>query len=168
MDNKSINLQDLVYLIIKADGTMFYILKNNKYSNHYFYINDIRKQDSYLMELSFGLTFSRDDNTSQIMFFKGLVEDSCIIFENQSLYSSDIKYAFDFYFPEKVTNVQKDILEAHMNEIEKAEFIFVEKYQFEMEKFVPLYNDLKDLKSSVILKQYLKTHLSVFSNIALK
>ena len=74
MNDKNFNLQDLVYLIIKSDGTMFSISKNNQYSNHYLYLNDIKKQSSYLMQMSFGLTFDRDDNTAQIMFFKELVE----------------------------------------------------------------------------------------------
>lgn len=160
MNDKNFNLQDLVYLIIKSDGTMFSISKNNQYSNHYLYLNDIRKQDPYLMQMSFGLTFDRDDNTAQIMFFKGLVDDSCVIFVNQSLYSNDTKYAFDFCLPDVISSTQQNILDSHMEEIEKAEFIFTERYHPEMNDFVPLYKNVEDMKSTSILKSYLESHLS--------
>lgn len=160
MNDKNFNLQDLVYLIIKSDGTMFSISKNNQYSNHYLYLNDIKKQDPYLMKMSFGLTFDRDDNTAQIMFFKELVEDSCIIFANQSLYSADTEYAFEFCLPDEVSSAQKNILDSHMKEIEKAEFIFTERYHSETNDFVPLYQNLEDMKSTSVLKFYLESHLS--------
>ena len=161
MQVNNFNLIDLVYLIVKPDGSVFYILKNNNYSNHYLYINDIRKYDSYLMEKSFGLTFTRDNNIPKIMFFNELILDSCIIFENQSIYTSDKKYAFDFYLPSEITAIQKEIVDSHMAEIETAEFVFIEKYNSEIEDFQVLYNNLEELKSASLLKKYLEDHLVI-------
>lgn len=160
MGDRNFNLQDLVYLIIKSDGTMFSVSKNNQYPNHYLYLNDIRKQDSYLIKMSFGLTFDRDNSMAQIMFFKELVDDLCIVFANQSLHSNDINYAFDFCLPDVISSTQKNILDAHMKEIEKAEYIFVEEYHPEVNDFVPSYQNLEDLKASSVLKSYLESHLS--------
>ena len=84
-------LQDIVYMIIKPSGEVMKISCNNKYVNHYQYLQDFSKQNPYLIRKSFGLTFSRDDDTSKIFFFNMLIQDGNIIYENHKLFSNDTK-----------------------------------------------------------------------------
>lgn len=75
-------LQDIVYMIIRPSGEVMEISCNNKYVNHYQYLQDFSKRNPYLIRNSFGLTFSRDDDTSKFFFFNMLIQDGNIIYEN--------------------------------------------------------------------------------------
>ena len=153
-------LQDIVYMIIKPSGEVMKISCNNKYVNHYHYLQDFSKQNPYLIRKSFGLTFSRDDDTSKIFFFNMLIQDGNIIYENHKLFSNDNISSAQFYLPVKTTLIQKEFLTAYQEEIDKIECIFLEKYNEETESFYSLYENIDDLKQgSKLLMHYVDESL---------
>lgn len=153
-------LQDIVYMIIRPSGEVMEISCNNKYVNHYQYLQDFSKRNSYLIRNSFGLTFSRDDDTSKFFFFNMLIQDGNIIYENHKLFSNDNISSAQFYLPVKTTLIQKEILTAYQEEIDKIKCIFLEKYNEETESFYSLYENIDDLKQgSKLLMHYVDESL---------
>lgn len=71
---------------------------HNKYVNHYQYLQDFSKRNPYLIRNSFGLTFSRDDDTSKFFFFNMLIQDGNIIYENHKLFSNDSIALLNFIY----------------------------------------------------------------------
>jgi hypothetical protein len=152
-------LDDFIYIIIKSDGTIYKIARNNIYTNHYQYLSNLSKQDEYLKRNSLGLNFNIDDNTPQILFFKELVTDGAIIFENQKISTSGV-LTFDFYLPNIITDSQNDFLNLCMDEIDIASYVFLEEYQDETESFYAFYHNMEDTKNGgKLLRQYVKTHM---------
>ena len=60
-------------------------------------------------------------------------------YENHKLFSNDSISSAQFYLPVKTTLIQKEILTAYQEEIDKIKCIFLEKYNEETESFYSLY-----------------------------
>lgn len=149
------NLENIIYMVIKKDGTIYYIEKNDKYFNHYQYLDDFRKQTEYLTKKAFGLQFSRDSNIPNIVFFTELVDDSCIVFENHNLNQNESLTSVCLYLPDQPSNIQAEILNGQMKEIAKAKFIFLELYNREIKLFESLTTTTDELKNTNALCDYL-------------
>lgn len=154
------DIKNSVFSVIKQDGTIFNIEKNDFYNNHYQYIDDLRYQNIYLMQMSFGLTFERDDMSSQIMFFQMLVDDGCVVLTNQSIYTTDKSYSVDFYLPSKISSSQVDFFKNQSNSIKNAKYVFLEAYDSdEPTKFKPLTSTVVDLTTGyLLLEKYIDSH----------
>lgn len=154
------DMKDSVFLIMKQDGTVFSIAKNNSYSNHYQYLNDLKKQDPFLTMNSFGLTFTRDDNTAQVMFFESLVTSGCIVFQNESITPTDDLDTICLYLPSNISDAQKDfLLNQEKDFISGTKFVFLEVYNSEDCIFNSLCKNVQDLNNAFpILKEYISTH----------
>lgn len=151
-------LEKAIYFVILKDGSILRIDRNDKYFNHYQYLTDFSKQDSYLKKSSFGLTFQRDDNTSRLFFFQELVESGSIVIENQKLLSSEKVSAIDILVPETMTYEELEILIKMASEIDRIQFVFAEVLQDG--KFIPLYTNSEQLHlGSWLILEYGKSHL---------
>lgn len=160
------NLSEIIYLIIKPDGTYYFIQRNNKYMNHYQYLTELSKQDDYLKKCSFGLTFEKDNNIPNILFFKELILDNCILMENYKILSSENVSAINFYLPEHISMWQDKFLNSYITEIDEIKNIFLEKYSEETGDFYCICQNLEEIKSgSRILKKYIQEHLYNERNI---
>lgn len=154
-----VNLNEIIYLIIKPDGTYNFITRNNQYTNHYQYLQELSKQDEYLKTCSFGLIFERDNNLSNILFFKELVSDGCLIFENLKILSSEDVSSVCFYLPNDIYETQDVLLNPYMDEINRIKHVFLEKYEEEIKDFRSVCKNIEEIKSgSKILKEYIKIH----------
>lgn len=160
------DLKKTIYLIIKSDGSYYSIDRNNEYTNHYQYLREISKQNDYLKACSFGLIFERDNNLPNILFFKELVLDNCIIFENFQILSSEKVSAISVYLPYQISKEQGAILNSLMDQIDNIEDVFLEKYREETEDFYSICQNLEEIKSgNKILKKYIQEHLLQEKNI---
>lgn len=160
------NLNKIIYLIIKPDGSYYFIHRNNKYTNHYQYLTELSKQDDYLKKCSFGLIFEKDNNIPNIFFFKELILDNCILMENHKILSSENVSGINLYLPEHISPQQDKILNYYMTEIDEIKTVFLEKYSEETEDFYSVCQTLEEIKSgNKVLKKYIQEHLYQEKNI---
>ena len=80
-------------------------------TNHYQYLQLLSQQNDYLKINSFGLYFKREDNTSNLMFFKELSSDGTIIIENHRTLSKSSISSIGFYLPKQISEEQSSILD---------------------------------------------------------
>lgn len=155
------NLDEIVYLIIKPDGTYDFISRNNQYTNHYQYLQQLSRKSEYLKVCSFGLIFEKENFITNILFFKELVSDGCIILENHKILSVENISSIQFYLPEHISVNQGILLNFYMDEIDKIRNVFLEKYSGEIENFESICQNIGEIKSgNKILKKYIEEHIN--------
>lgn len=152
-------LDDTIYTVIKEDGTIYKVDRNDKYYNHFQYLKDLSTLDDYFRICSFGLSFDSDNGQSHIYFMNELASSGSIVFENQRILSSSKVSAASFYLPLEVSIEAKESLKPFMDEIDTIGHVFLEAY--DGEKLHSVYQSSDDLTcGNKLLQSYIDSHLS--------
>ncbi|HIT22085.1 MAG TPA: hypothetical protein IAB56_03800 [Candidatus Scybalousia intestinigallinarum] len=151
-------LNDYIYLVISPDGEKRFIKRNDLYNNHYEYLQDFSKQDDYLRSHSFGLTFSLNDLQTNLLFFQELASENNIIIENYKIRSFEKVSTITIYLPNQTTRKQEKSISTYDDELKTTEFIFLESYDMDENKFQDIHTDHSGKSTTEVLHSYLKNH----------
>lgn len=151
-------LNTYIYLVISPNGETRFIKRNDIYNNHYEYLQEFSKQDDYLRRHSFGLTFSLNDIQTNFMFFQELASENNIIIENYKIRSFEKISSLCIYLPDQITKEQEKVISTYDEDLKSTEFIFLESYDSEENKFEDIQAEHSGRISTEILHTYLKNH----------
>lgn len=151
-------LNTYIYLVISPNGETRFIKRNDIYNNHYEYLQEFSKQDDYLRRHSFGLTFSLNDIQTNFMFFQELASENNIIIENYKIRSFEKVSSLCIYLPDQTTKEQEKVISTYDEDLKSTEFIFLESYDTEENKFKDIHAEHSGKINTEILHTYLKNH----------
>lgn len=151
-------MNDFVLMVIRDNGDIYKVLKNDKYHNHYQYLKDLSKENEYFRKCSFGLIFNIEED-SVIKFLTMLCKTGSIVLIND--YTFNNTSCMNISLPSNITEKQKPIIENIYNQIDKFNYTFIEYFDNENNKFETLYKTSEDLENKLLLSNFVDTHLKI-------
>ena len=92
------------------------------------------------------------------MFFQELASENNIIIENYKIRSFEKVSSLCIYLPDQITKEQEKVISTYDEDLKSTEFIFLESYDTEENKFKDIHAQHSGKTNTEILHTYLKNH----------
>ncbi len=157
-----INLDTTVYLVIKANGNVVSVSRNDHFENHIQYMKELMNTNLVLQDSTEPISFDNNQNIkTKFSYLEKLVLDQNIVLENFKLDSSNDLSMLNVYLPSVISKSQKDIIDSLNSQLDQFHCMFLLVHSpDDLLPFKDLFTELMDIRhGNDRLNEYVEENL---------